>query len=998
LEEKKMHHKYYTVPRMTLVALALSQAFATQAMAQVAPVEANTVVVKGIRASAESALAIKKNSMEVVESISADDIGKLPDPNVAETLTRLPGVQGYRYGGEGASPGGGGSGMAIRGLANQTASQINGRTYFTAGSREFSIEDAIPAMVSGIDVYKNPSAEHIEGGIGGLINVRTRNPSDFKTFTAVVNGSMRYNDLVRKKEPEVYGLLANRFDLGGGSRIGVMAAFAYQKTTGRSDSTGAGTGPDYRRMVRGDSAEYATKAAANTSNNVALPMAKYVGRSDITFLAPVDLKPTSASVGAQMPDTSKLTPAEAANIISFNGAGPWPAEETIARTRKGLNLAADYRVSNTLRFYTEGNYTSYLYHQNYRFIRVLNNYGGNVQNLTLTPFNINEYMVNRNFNGGSNDTLTTQRVLSGTFLNQPLGTWGGDEHSPYTTWTTAAGVEWSPTSALSLKGDITYIKADRIKDNRRVEMVNAPGQYFDISRVSQNWKNGHTTNIGGNNLSDPANFVFQRYSGDAYNEYDDNGAATALSGVYTFEDGFFSRLKFGTRFAHQTNRYFNKTPYNGGKWLTTDGKPLAADYSNAINAATKAGVLEQAPTNLLGNQNGYMGGYVVYQPDALLGNQVAAQFPQAGIVPEGSFPENQLDRRYLNENTLAGYVSTDFAAFDDRLKGNVGVRVVRTKSQATARVLADTTQPSGPIVDNMKTTTYTNVLPSFNVTYDIAKDFLARFGYGRGMTRPDLDKLNPNFSYNFSNGIANVGNPDLRPQVADSYDLSLERYFSSTNYVAVGVFNKNIDGFFSQLANCAMPAGAVSYTGPSNGCSNGQWLVQKNLNAAKGYARGVELSGQWFFNDKDSWLKNFGVAGSYTYVDTSAPLNIGTPAAPVFIKSQQLLVSKNSYSLTGMYEDNKLSARLVYTWRSSQGRSYNGLTPLFSTYIGSYGLLDASLSYAIDEHLTLAVTASNLTNQAPNRYAGEVRTMESDREYSHFDNGRVFSVGLRYKF
>ena len=88
----------------------------------------------------------------------------------------------------------------------------------------------------------------------------------------------------------------------------------------------------------------------------------------------------------------------------------------------------------------------------------------------------------------------------------------------------------------------------------------------------------------------------------------------------------------------------------------------------------------------------------------------------------------------------------------------------------------------------------------------------------------------------------------------------------------------------------------------------------------------------------------------------------------------------------------------MYTWRSSQARSYNALTPMFSTYIGSYGLLDASLSYAIDDHLTLALSASNLTNKAPNRYTGEVLTGETNREYSHYLNGRVFSAGLRYKF
>ena len=627
-------------------------------------------------------------------------------------------------------------------------------------------------------------------------------------------------------------------------------------------------------------------------------------------------------------------------------------------------------------------------------------YAGNVQNLTLAPFNMTESLANRNFNGGSDDVLTTQRFASGTYLNQQIGTWGGDEHTPYTTWNVATGVEWSPTSALSLKGDVNYIRADRIKDNRRVEMVNAPGTSWDVSRVNQNWTNGHYENFSGSDFSNPANFVFQRYSGDGYNVYHDNAAATALSGIYTFEDGFFNRVKFGTRFAHQTSRYFDRNPYIQPHWLTTDGKPLAADYSNAISAATKPGLVEPAPTNYMNNQNGYMGGYIVYRPDALLGNQVAAQFPQANIIPEGSYPEFEPARRLLNESTVAGYVSTDFATFEDRLKGNVGVRVVRTKSQAIARVPSDPTQASSPLVDFSKTTSYTNVLPSFNATYDIAKDFLARFGYGRGMTRPSQDMLNPNFSFNFSNGTANVGNPDLRPQVADSYDISLERYFSPTNYVAFGVFDKNIDGFLTQLASCGVPPNGVTFPagGVNNGCPNGQWLVSKNVNAAKGYARGAELSGQWFFDDRAGWLKNFGVSGSYTYVDTSAPLNIGTPTAPVFLKTKQNFASKNSYTLTGMYEDKKLSARLVYTWRSSESRGYNALSPINSSYMPAYGLLDGSISYAIDDHLTLAFNASNITNKAPQRYIGEVQTYETDREFSHFLNGRVFNLGLRYKF
>src|SRR4051812_3625466 len=181
--------------QLTVMALAVGQAYAQTAPA--AEGDAAVVVVSGIRGSAKSALAVKRNTMEVVDSIRAEDIGKLPDPNVAETLTRVPGVQGYRYGGEGASPVGVGSGLTIRGLSGQTASQVDGRSYFTAGGSEFNIEAAIPGMIAGLDVYKNPSAEHIEGGIGGLVDVRTRRPLDLKGFTASAAISGKYNDMVK---------------------------------------------------------------------------------------------------------------------------------------------------------------------------------------------------------------------------------------------------------------------------------------------------------------------------------------------------------------------------------------------------------------------------------------------------------------------------------------------------------------------------------------------------------------------------------------------------------------------------------------------------------------------------------------------------------------------------------------------------------------------------------------------------------------------------------
>jgi TonB-dependent receptor len=245
-----------------------------------------------------------------------------------------------------------------------------------------------------------------------------------------------------------------------------------------------------------------------------------------------------------------------------------------------------------------------------------------------------------------------------------------------------------------------------------------------------------------------------------------------------------------------------------------------------------------------------------------------------------------------------------------------------------------------------------------------------------------------------------MGNPGLAPQVANSVDLSLERYFTPTNYVAFGVFNKDIKGFFNDLGDCATVPFAGRYTGGAgNGCSDGQWMISRKVNGEKGHARGAELSGQWFFDKQGGWLKNFGVAGSYTYVDTSNPVNAGTLMAQRIIDTHLPFVSKNSSSFSIMYEDPKLSARVVHTWRSSQQLGgVNGASPFNSSYVKAYSLIDASVNYTFDEHLTLSMSASNITDKTLDRYTGEAMLRETGLGHQHFANGRTFSMGLRYKF
>ena len=972
--------------QFTLLALAVTHAFGQTDS------KLETVTVSGIRASAQSSVAVKKNAMEVVDAITAEDIGKLSDTNVAETLTRIPGVQGYRYGGEGASPVGQGSGLSIRGLSGQTASQVNSRAYFTAGSREFNIEGAIPGMVSSVEVFKNPSAEHIEGGIGGLVNIRTRNPSDFKGLTYSASVTAKYNDLAGKSEPEFFGLAANRWDLGGGRRIGAVIAGVYQKATGRSDNNPANGGANFKRAIRADSAEYATLAAANTANAASTAQAAFVGRSDVYLLASVPTLATSSTVGANMPNLAGLTTDQISNVMVAPALTSNVFQETIMRERKGLTLGADYRHSDALRVYAEANYNYYEYHQNYRGLNSVD--GANVQNLVSTPFAYTEGLANRNFNGGIDLAVVDKRVQSGTFLNSTVNTVGGDEHRPYTTWILATGAEWKPAPALSLKADFNVIKAEQTQDNRAVNLDSAPGLFWSTTRVADGGP--HQLTFSGPSLSDPSSFVFRDYGNGTRQTYDDKGHAAALSGEYIPDDGWLTALKFGARVAHQGSKYRNFS--FSGKPLTSDGAALTANRSNGILVSTLPGVVQTAPTNFMDGKAGYAGGYLVYAPDALLGDQVRAAFPKAGIPAEGAIPENDLLHRDFSENTYAGYLVGEFSLLDNRLRGGLGVRLVRTETTVLARV-ANTASGSTVVVDNEKSSSYTNALPSFNLTGEISKNFLARFGYGKGITRPDIAVLSPSIVVNPIAGTATVGNPDLKAQVANSYDLSLERYFTPTNYVAVGVFQKSIKGFFNGIVECQALATAPAYSGTiANSCTGGQYQVTKTVNSEKGSAKGVELSAQYFFDGSMGWLKNFGGAASFTYVKTSNPINIGTATAPRMIDTEQPFVSKRGYTLAGIYEDAKMSARLTYTWRSDQVLFGVSPNPIDGRYIGGFGIVDAAFNYELGNGLTLSMNASNLTNRGLNRYVGEPGAYSTGLERQHYVNGRNYAVGLRYKF
>ncbi|WP_306391990.1 TonB-dependent receptor [Telluria beijingensis] len=181
---------------------------------------AAVVTVTGTRQAAQSAQNIKRNAEQVLDSIVADDIGKFPDKNVAEILGRVPGVQVIRQNGEAGN-------VVIRGLGG-IKTLYNGREMFTAAGRSLFLADVPVAMLQRVDVYKSQGADMVEGGTSGVIDVRTNRPFDFKGAQAAVNVRGEHRDKADRIDPNVSGLLSNRWKSGIGE-IGVLGGLSYQR-------------------------------------------------------------------------------------------------------------------------------------------------------------------------------------------------------------------------------------------------------------------------------------------------------------------------------------------------------------------------------------------------------------------------------------------------------------------------------------------------------------------------------------------------------------------------------------------------------------------------------------------------------------------------------------------------------------------------------------------------------------------------------------------------
>ena len=208
------------------------------------------VIVSGQRASIQSAQDVKRNSNVVVDSIVAEDIGKLPDRSVTEALQRVPGVTVGRYTNNDAEhPAAEGSGVAVRGLS-QVRAELNGRDVFSAASgRGLSFEDVPAELMYAVDTYKSPSADMIEGGLGGTVNLRTRMPFDADGQQISLSAKANQGDQLKETNGEYSGLYSNRWETGAGE-FGILVNASTSDLSSRSDQVY--TRPYLPRTIDGD--------------------------------------------------------------------------------------------------------------------------------------------------------------------------------------------------------------------------------------------------------------------------------------------------------------------------------------------------------------------------------------------------------------------------------------------------------------------------------------------------------------------------------------------------------------------------------------------------------------------------------------------------------------------------------------------------------------------------------------------------------------------------
>lgn len=882
---------------ISLGSLPYGSTYAADAASKKAKAEdIEKIEVRGVRGSLNRSLSEKRINTGIVDSISAEDLGKFPDNNISESLQRIPGVTIERDFGVGST-------INLRGLGPEfTLVQINGVSSTSSGfsgqldaegGREFDFSLLASELFSQVNIHKTSSAKQTEGGLAGVVNLETPRPFAFDAndpkFTASVQGS--HGSLSEETAPRASMFFSNNFD----DVWGVAASVAYSEVDTVVNESGT-----WKYAPLGQNIQYrATGGDVHEAPNFG---------------------------HALMPDDPRYL------------------RNDINRESLGTTLTLQYNASENLQFTFDNIYVSSDSLREYNRIDATLEWdiGGEPETAVLDNIAGQDYITSAAFPRVRNRVGTQNIDRQETFASHVLS------------------ADWSVNDSLTIRPLIGYTKRTGDEEtylysfyNRIATQVQRAGAGYEFYPVGSNAEYYADQNNAENFLF---NVVFSK---DRANEDAELVAKVDfeqmmdLDNLVSIDYGFSASDREKTRdydfwvMGDSAVQHMNPEHYaaNQAAWGDFWGNGPAQGQDDLLSGAgmTLAAVLGGNRDYNVDGINGPSS--LIYADHALIqasymqgkhGDDVANNTYKADSSAAGSYG--------ITEQTLAAYVQANFET--DNANFDIGLRVVKTEIESNGSLLQN-----GIIEPVNYKSSYTEFLPSFNLSYQLGDDVLLRTAYSRTMTRPPLASLSPSTSIDPSRLEGKKGNVDLLPYTANNIDVGAEWYFADESLLAAAIFYKKIDALVEstvvtevvtyrhQISNEAI-TGPIDFTIPSNGTDAS--------------VKGLEVSFQSPFGFISENLSNFGTIVNFTYTDSAASF-----ADESDVRSTTLPgLSKNSYNAIVYYDNQTFDARLSYAWRSE----YVDYFPE-AKYQDDYGQLDFSSNYNITDNLSLQFEVLNITEE-----------------------------------
>lgn len=981
------------------------------------------VVVLGVRGAQEKAVQLKRDASFIEDSISAEDIGKLPDTTIADSLQRVTGVQIDRQGGEGTT-------LNVRGLP-QVGTSLNGEAFLTADQID-KVQpnfNTIPSQLfAGADVVKTSTADLLNGGITGTVNLRTWRPLDMKrglAISAAADGT--HGSVTDQWQPEANGLVS--FNAG---RWGALLSASYSDVTDNESAYGM---DQYGGELFGEN-------AASTSGN--------------GFLGAWAGAPIPSAIQQLGGGEVSVTGNGQSNAAFYGSENFTALNQKVERQRLGVNgslqgdlgaglrLTADWFITDQHQYERESGYQ----------LNSLDWEGATFVPLAYTPTGVT---VTGPYNGNSGwsqqfdttqvyekwlgdmETYSQDKVTDsisrnfnlqldydngGNFTGRLRAIYGNAQQrlmQSYLQFADSNGSAWTDSTATVPPTVFVYpadLGGNRVFNpngfapNTVPVTVDMVGNEMSVS-VPSNLKAFLATE----------NDYALKTTSSENNDLESAGMTVLRAdGHYKFDDSPF-KLDFGLRDSNRSSHYtgFNLVaPVYGGDgasdpngcyvhWKAADVVLNGGGVAGSCTAGDaqgfyRAGVLSaQNPSQLPGLIRNNMiqdsaAGVTFYNL-----NPAAMDDPYAfqnALYPGEIWNINPGDTWRVDANQASGYLQGDFAGDAGPLpfSGNVGARFIRTRLHilqhevGAAQPYGLNSLDDGPIYTNR---TFNDVLPTFNMAFDLTHQLMLRLAYSKNMQLLDLEQwgggrqLSYGIDPNLPNGVFRVlggsqaGNPDLDPWRSSNYDASLEYYAGRSTLVSLAYFYIDITSFIvnGSTTLCSLPDSdgtvrnhCVSITGPTQGKGAG--------------LHGGEFDVQQAFTFLPGFWSNFGAEANFTY----SPSDTGTDMAGHAIPFQDNSAEQANVIL--YFQNPRFQARIAGNYRSKRAFSQNfgGITGL-EEYVAPTLYLDASASYNVTSQIELFVNGSNLTNEHEKYYLVWPNQVA---DTTHFE--RRFSIGVRASF